>query len=98
MEYKRSFHVASLSPVQCAAWAPDPRKVEWVSINGLFLIQCCVLIASDSTYIMSSVFQDIFIVTNSSNHGFVTQWFVYSKSIDFVRGIILFGGVGSASN
>jgi hypothetical protein len=48
---------------------------------------CFVIIASDSTYIISSVFLDIFIVNNSNNHGF-TQWSVYSRRIDFVRDIV----------
>jgi hypothetical protein len=35
MEYQRSSHVATLSPIQCAVWAPDQEKVEWVSMNGI---------------------------------------------------------------
>jgi hypothetical protein len=48
---------------------------------------CFVIIASDSTYIISSVFLDVFIVNNSNNHGFI-QWFVYSRRIDFVRDMV----------
>jgi hypothetical protein len=42
---------------------------------------------------MSIVLQDIIIVNYTSSHGSDTQWSLYSRSIDFVRGIIPFGGV-----
>ena len=33
--YARSFHVAALSPVQCAVYLPEVTKVDLESINGL---------------------------------------------------------------
>lgn len=39
-EYWRSFHVAPLSPVQCAKCAPDPTKDDRPKTKGRFLLTC----------------------------------------------------------
>ena len=36
IEYPKSFHVAPLSPVQCAVYFPEPTKVDLDRTNGLF--------------------------------------------------------------